>query len=210
MQEPPGNWAPALVEPQWAEWKASHPKFCSMFRPLCDMVFPSNQLAVMTAQDMREHMLGIGSCWFVPLVILCTAFGVLRLGLPAASNSSFHLDKLTAWWHRGPRLSVISLKVYVCMLLLIELLGLSAPEPAVLSLPEALGRVRRHPYGPGELWPHSVMSRCGSSFDAAVDDDAGGAVCPGLHPCTQMSKPSMCGKALQKLQEACTVSEIRT
>ncbi|CAE7894069.1 unnamed protein product [Symbiodinium sp. KB8] len=121
-----------------------------MFRPLCDMGFPSNQLAVMTAQDMREHMLGIGSCRFVPLVLLCTAFGVLRLGLPAASNSSFHLDNLTAWWHRGPRLSVISLKVYVCMLLLIELLGLSAPENAVLALPDIQRRVRRHPYEPGD------------------------------------------------------------
>ena len=127
-----------------------------MFRPLCDMGFPSNQLAVMTAQDMREHMLGIGSCRFVPLVLLCTAFGVLRLGLPAASNSSFHLDNLTAWWHRGPRLSVISLKVYVCMLLLIELLGLSAPENAVLALPDIQRRVRRHPYEPGELLPQCV------------------------------------------------------
>ena len=144
------------MQPQWAEWKASHPRFCSMFRPLCDMGFPSNQLAVMTAQDMREHMLGIGSCRFVPLVLLCTAFGVLRLGLPAASNSSFHLDNLTAWWHRGPRLSVISLKVYVCMLLLIELLGLSAPENAVLALPDIQRRVRRHPYEPGELLPQCV------------------------------------------------------
>ncbi|CAE7244069.1 unnamed protein product [Symbiodinium microadriaticum] len=144
----PGNWATALVEPQWAEWKASHPRLCSMFQRMCsDKGFLSVRVAVMAAQDMREHMLGIGSCWFVPLVILCTAFGVLRPGLPAASNSSFHLDKLTAWWHRGPRLSVISLKVYVCMLLLIELLGASSPLVSVLSVPEILRRVRRHPYG---------------------------------------------------------------
>ena len=122
-----------------------------MFQRMCsDKGFLSVRVAVMAAQDMREHMLGIGSCWFVPLVILCTAFGVLRPGLPAASNSSFHLDKLTAWWHRGPRLSVISLKVYVCMLLLIELLGASSPLVSVLSVPEILRRVRRHPYGSRE------------------------------------------------------------
>mmetsp|Transcript_89077 Transcript_89077/g.212683 ORF Transcript_89077/g.212683 Transcript_89077/m.212683 type:complete len:549 (+) Transcript_89077:66-1712(+) len=149
VQEQPGNWAPALVEPQWAEWKASRPRFCSIFPRLCAADGLSVRVTIMAAQDMRESMLGIGSCWFVPFVILCTAFGVLRPGLPAASNSSFHLDKLTAWWHRGPRLSAISFKAYLCMLLLIELLGLSAPEPTVLSLPEALGRVRRHPYGPG-------------------------------------------------------------
>ena len=115
----------------------------------------SNQIThftLMAAQDMREHMLGIGSCWYVPLVILCTAFGVLRPGLPAASNSAFRLDKLTTWWHRGPRLSVISLKVYVCMLLLIELLGASVPENAVLALPDILRRVKRHP----EFSPHSA------------------------------------------------------
>ncbi|CAE7618299.1 unnamed protein product [Symbiodinium sp. CCMP2592] len=70
--------------------------------------------------------------------------------LVASSNSAISLDKLTAWWHRGPQLSVKSLKAYLCMLLCIELLGLSAPEPAVLSLPDALRRVRRHPYGPGD------------------------------------------------------------
>ncbi|CAE7271940.1 unnamed protein product [Symbiodinium necroappetens] len=146
----PGKWAPALVEPQWAEWKASRPRFCSIFPRLCAADGLSVRVTIMAAQDMRESMLGIGSCWFVPFVILCTAFGVLRPGLPAASNSSFHLDKLTAWWHRGPRLSVISLKVYVCMLLLIELLGASSPLVSVLSLPEILRRVRRHPYGPGD------------------------------------------------------------
>ena len=93
----------------------------------------------------------------------CTALGVWRPGLPpAASSSAFRLDKLTAWWHRGPRLSVIALKVYVCMLLLIELLGASSPLVSVLSLPEILRRVRRHPYGPGEasLPLHAVIMLC--------------------------------------------------
>ncbi|CAE7618334.1 unnamed protein product [Symbiodinium sp. CCMP2592] len=152
-QDQPGNWAPALVDQQWVEWKASHPRLCSVFTHIClyNISPPSNRLAIITAQDMRENMLGIGSCWFVPLVLLCTAFGVWRPGLPpAASSSAFRLDKLTAWWHRGPRLSAISLKVCVCTLLLIELLGLTAPMLAVLSLPDTLRRVRRHPYGPAE------------------------------------------------------------
>ncbi|CAE7618251.1 unnamed protein product [Symbiodinium sp. CCMP2592] len=146
----PGNWAPALVHPEWAEWKASHPRFCSMFPRLCADDGLEVQVIVMAAQDMRERMLGIGSCWFVPLVLLCTAFGVWRPGLPPVSSSAFRLDKLTAWWHRGPQLSAISLKVYVCTLLLIELLGASSPLVSVLSLPEILRRVRRHPYGPGD------------------------------------------------------------
>ena len=95
-----------------------------MFQHVCaDDNILSFRIATMTAQDVREHMLGIGSCWFMPLVILCTAFGVWWPGLPpAASSSAFRLDKLTAWWHRGPQV-------------------------AILSLPDMLKRVRRHPYG---------------------------------------------------------------
>ncbi|CAE7657311.1 unnamed protein product [Symbiodinium sp. CCMP2456] len=107
---------------------------------------------------MREDMLGIGSYWFVPLVLLCTAFGVWRPGLPlAANNPAFRLDKLTAWWHRGPQLSVISLKVYACVLLLIELLGVT----------EELGLLEGHSV---EEMPH-LMPRLTYFFMPDLDDN---------------------------------------
>ena len=36
---------------------------------------PGNRFVVMAAQDMREDMLGVGSCWCALFVLLCATLG---------------------------------------------------------------------------------------------------------------------------------------
>ena len=148
---------------EWPAWKRSHPRFCNAFPTMCtDAVVECFRLAIMSAQDLRENMLLVGSCWFVPVVMACSLYGIRHMGRPATPCSgpalahgvgadqvgTSYFDAYITWWTTGPQLSAKSLKIFLTALLLIELLGLSAPQTVVLSLPEMVQRVRAHPYGP--------------------------------------------------------------
>ena len=111
------------------------------------------QVSTMAISDLWEKMLGIGSGWFVLVVLACAVCG-LRASKPSSSgegesteNTSSQSTSPFDWWSVGPRITLASLKVFVTALLLVELLGLAAPEEDVLTLPEIIRRVRAHPYG---------------------------------------------------------------
>lgn len=139
---------------QWPEWKHSHAHLCSLFRGLCmEHDSTSFKVSTMAISDLWEKMLGIGSGWFVLVVLACAVCG-LRASKPSSSgegesteNTSSQSTSPFDWWSVGPRITLASLKVFVTALLLMELLGLAAPEEDVLTLPEIIRRVRAHPYG---------------------------------------------------------------
>ncbi|CAE7657302.1 unnamed protein product [Symbiodinium sp. CCMP2456] len=161
LSEPLPNDVPILRPlQQWPEWKRSHAHLCSLFRGLCmehDSV--AFKVSTMAISDLWEKMLGIGSGWFVLVVLACAASGLLggrRMpespqGKPSSASGERGSREGTChfvdWWSDGPRITLASLKVFVTALLLVELLGLAAPEEDVLTLPEIIRRVRAHPYG---------------------------------------------------------------
>ena len=121
------------------------------------------EVSTMAISDLWEKMLGIGSGWFVLVVLACAVSGLRAQSKGGSTEdtsteteSTSHFD----WWSDGPQITVASLKVFVTALLLVELLGLAAPEEDVLALPEILLRVRAHPYGKnpelGFLWGFTV------------------------------------------------------
>ncbi|CAE7618316.1 unnamed protein product [Symbiodinium sp. CCMP2592] len=160
LSEPLPNDAPILRPlQQWPEWKRSHSRVCSLFRGLCmENDNTSFKVSTMAISDLWEKMLGIGSGWFALVVLACAGCGLRARRMPeitaqskggstedtSTESSSHFLD----WWSDGPfRITLASLKVFVTALLLVELLGLAAPEEDVLTLPEIIRRVRAHPYG---------------------------------------------------------------
>ena len=64
-------------------------------------------------------------------------------------------DKLAAYWSAGPQLCYPrqSLKLAVLLLLTIDLLGLTAPEVNLLSVPEVVNISRSHPHLPQQVIP---------------------------------------------------------
>jgi len=143
---------------QWPNWKRSHEHVCRLFPGLLcsDSLVPSFKVSSMATLDLREDMLGIGSGWFVLAVLPCVARGLCLARNQEASKD--RVDRATAvapsrevafihWWSCGPQITMASLKAFLAALLLIELLGLQAPQTNVFALPETIRRVRAHPYG---------------------------------------------------------------
>ena len=158
-----GNFTPAEVPiagtlQQWPEWKRAHPRLCSTFPRIClDDTPPAFKITTMALADLHEDMLGIGSAWFVPAVLLCAACGLMAKPEKSAELAAAEdmapasrredVDRCIDWWGSGPRVTPKALKAFVAALLLIELLGLTVPQTDVFTLPEVLRRVRAHPYG---------------------------------------------------------------
>ncbi|CAE7618228.1 VWA3A [Symbiodinium sp. CCMP2592] len=171
----PNDMPAAWAEQQWPEWKRSHRRICSLFRGLCpDSTATAFKVTAMATFDMLENMLGIGSGWFVLVVLPCAACGLFllprrdeapqeRVG-PCRQRKASCID----WWSCGPQITPASLKVFLTVLLLIELLGLQAPQSDVFTLPEMIRRVRAHPYGRtpelGLRWGFA----CGDDGDAGL------------------------------------------
>ncbi|CAE7208250.1 VWA3A [Symbiodinium sp. CCMP2456] len=191
----PSNVAPAAwAEQEWPEWKRSHRRICSLFRGLCpDSTATAFKVTAMATADCLENMLGIGSGWFVLAVLPCAAFGLSRQEVDKAAVGLCRQGpgSCVDWWSRGPQITPVSLKVFLTVLLLIELLGLQAPQSDVFTLPETIRRVRAHPYGRtpelGLRWGFA----CGDDGDAGLMPRLTYIFMPNLNDATADSYASM-------------------
>lgn len=199
----PNDMPAAWAEQQWPEWKRSHRRICSFFRGLCpDSTATAFKVTAMATADMLENMLGIGSGWFVLAVLPCAAFGIFvlprrdeapqdRVDKAAVGPCRLGPASCIDWWSCGPQITPASLKVFLTVLLLIELLGLQAPQSDVFTLPETIRRVRAHPYGRtpelGLRWGFA----CGDDGDAGLMPRLTYVFMPNLNDATANSYASV-------------------
>lgn len=149
------------LEEDWEDFKNNSWYCKSAFRnAICnDSQFLKLKRSTIAAYHMQLTLLGVGSLCVSLVIVLCTIVGIKTSAAPvpltqrheAGSPNSF-LSKLVTWHDQELSLSRCSFKVFLCILLVIELQGLTLPEMSVLAAPEAVAVIRRHaghfPHGP--------------------------------------------------------------
>merc|ERR1719265_1602255 len=61
------------------------------------------------------------------------------------SGRTAFISKIPLWWSYRPGISLALFKMFLTILLLIELQGLMVPEQNILATPELISIVRQHP-----------------------------------------------------------------